>query len=299
LQKKYFMAHKAGFVSIIGNPNVGKSTLMNSLVGEKLSIITSKAQTTRHRIMGIINGEDFQMIYSDTPGILTPAYKMQKAMMSFVETALEDSDVILYMAEAGETNLREDIAEKIKTSGNPYIIVINKIDKADEPTLEQTNDYFTSLFPGAELFFISALHKINITSVFKRLLEFLPESPAYFPKDQLTDKSERFFITEILREKILMNYHKEVPYSVEVVVDSFKEEEDIIRIMAIIYCSRESQKAIILGHKGNAIKKTASEARADMEAFLQKHVYLELTVKVSKDWRDSDLQLKRFGYFTE
>ena len=293
------MGHKAGFVSIIGNPNVGKSTLMNSLVGEKLSIITSKAQTTRHRIMGIINGDDFQIIYSDTPGILTPAYKMQKAMMNFVETALEDSDVILYMAEAGETNLREDIAEKIKTSGNPFIITINKIDKADETMLRQSNDYFTALFPDTELFYISALHKINTLSVFKRLLEFLPESPPYFPKDQLTDKSERFFITEILREKILMNYHKEVPYNVEVVVDSFKEEEDIIRITANIYCSRESQKAIILGHKGNAIKKTASDARIDMEAFLQKHVYLELTVKVSKDWRDSDLQLKRFGYLNQ
>ena len=293
------MEHKAGFVSIIGNPNVGKSTLMNALVGERLSIITSKAQTTRHRIMGIINGEDFQIVYSDTPGILMPAYKMQKAMMSFVDAALEDADIILYIAEAGETNLREDIAEKIKSSGIPYILVVNKIDKSDDEMVSKTQDFLATLFPDTELYFISALKKINTEAIFNRLLELLPDSPPYFPKDQLTDKSERFFVSEILREKILMHYHKEIPYSVEVVVESFKEEEEIIRITANIYCSRDSQKAIILGHKGGAIKKVATEARLSMEDFLQKHVYLELTVKVIKDWRDSDLQLRRFGYLSQ
>lgn len=288
--------HKAGFVSIIGNPNVGKSTLMNALVGEKLSVITPKVQTTRHRVMGIINGEDFQVVYSDTPGILNPAYKMQQAMMNFVATAIEDSDIILYIAEAGEKNIREDLAEKIRNAETPFIIAINKIDKADEKLVNDSREYFSSLFPSTPMFFISALQKINTNELFSHLLTLLPECPPYFPKDQLTDKPERFFVSEIIREKILLNYRKEVPYSVEVVIDSFREEEEIIRITAIIYCARETQKAILLGHKGGAIKKTATEARLDMEAFLQKHVYLEVTVKVSKDWRDDDRQLKRFGY---
>ena len=289
--------HKSGFVNIIGNPNVGKSTLMNSLVGEKLSIITSKAQTTRHRILGIINGENFQLVLSDTPGIIKPNYELQASMMDFVKTAIDDADIIIYMIEVGESSLKDkDLYNKIKSSKIPVLLVINKIDLTNQGDLEEQVDKWKDKLPNAEVFPISALQKFQTENLLQRLIELLPESPAYFPKDQLTDKPERFFVNEIIREKILLNYKKEIPYSVEVITEEFKEDETIIRIRSIIMVERDSQKGIIIGHKGNALKKTGIQARKDLENFFGKQIHIELYVKVNKNWRNNQGQLKRFGY---
>ncbi|MGD9992358.1 MAG: GTPase Era [Salinivirgaceae bacterium] len=291
------MDHKAGFVNIIGNPNVGKSTLMNAFVGEKLSIITSKAQTTRHRILGIVNGDDFQMVYSDTPGILKPNYKLQQSMMRFVDTAISDADIILYVTDVVESfDKNREYLDKIKNTNTPVLLLINKIDLSQQEKLEELVMLWKNEVPQAEIFPVSAINKFNIDAVLKRILELLPISPPYFPKDELTDKTERFFVQEIIREKIFFNYQKEIPYSCEVNVEEFKEEESIIRIRALIYVARESQKGIIIGHKGSALKKTGMAARFDIEAFFEKKVFLELHVKVLKDWRDKEQNLKYFGY---
>jgi GTP-binding protein Era len=291
------MNHRSGFVSILGNPNVGKSTIMNALVGEKLSIITSKAQTTRHRIMGIVNGDDFQIVYSDTPGILKPQYKLQEAMMTFVNIALTDADVILYVTDVTEKPLYEkEYTERIKTSGIPIIIAVNKIDLSNQADLENIVESWKSSFPGSPVIPVSALEKFNLEALLNAVLERLPEGQPFFPKEQLTDKYERFFASEILREKILNNYKKEVPYSVEIEIESFKEEPAIIKIRALIHVTRESQKGIIIGHKGSMLKKVGTEARHDMEDFFGRKVFLELYVKVTKDWRDKPEILKRFGY---
>ena len=289
--------HKSGFVSIIGNPNVGKSTLMNAFVGEKLSIITSKAQTTRHRIFGIVNGENFQVVFSDTPGIIKPAYELQESMMGFVKTALEDADMLLYMVELGEQGLKDEaFFKKIKNSNTPVLLLLNKIDRSEQSILEEQVQKWSALVPNAEIYPISALENFNIEEVFSRILELLPEGPAYFPKDQFTDKPERFFVNESIREKIFLKYKKEVPYAVEVETEAFLEDEKIIRIRSVIMVERDSQKGIIIGHKGNALKKVGIEARRDLEKFFGKQVYLELYVKVNKDWRKNNKQLKRFGY---
>ena len=289
--------HKSGFVNIIGNPNVGKSSLMNSLVGEKLSIITSKAQTTRHRILGIVNGENFQLVLSDTPGIIKPNYELQTSMMDFVKTAIDDADIIIYMIEVGESSLKDkDLYNKIKSSKIPVLLVINKIDLTNQGDLEEQVDKWKDKLPNAEVFPISALQKFQTENLLQRLIELLPESPAYFPKDQLTDKPERFFVNEIIREKILLNYKKEIPYSVEVITEEFKEDETIIRIRSIIMVERDSQKGIIIGHKGDALKKTGIQARKDLEDFFGKQIHIELFVKVNKNWRNNQNQLKRFGY---
>jgi len=291
------MAHKAGFVNIIGSPNVGKSTLMNALVGERISIITSKAQTTRHRIMGIVNGEDFQIVYSDTPGVLKPNYKLQESMMEFVHTALTDADIIMFVTDIYEdVKIEEKILNKIKNAGAKVLLLVNKIDLATQEKLEEKVNYWKNEVPNAEVIPVSALEKFNINYIFDRIIALLPEGPPYYDKDQLTDKPEKFFVSEIIREKILKNYKKEIPYSVEVVVESFKDEETIIKIRAEIMVVRDSQKGIIIGHQGKALKKVGTEARKDMEDFFQKKIFLELFVKVNKDWRDSDNQLKRFGY---
>ena len=291
------MAHKAGFVNIIGYPNVGKSTLMNALVGEKLSIITSKAQTTRHRIMGIVNGEDFQIVYHDTPGIIrSPAYKMHEYMNHYVETALVDADIILLMTEPGLKFEEVDILERLKRVVVPVIVLINKIDLSDQPKVQEEISYWTELIPAGDVLPVSALAPFNVDRLFNLILEKLPESPPYYSKDDFTDRSMRFFVSEIIREKILLNYRKEIPYEVEVAVEAYKEEDNLVRISAVIFTGRESQKAIILGHQGKAIKKMATEARKDMEAFIGKKVFLETTVKVKKDWRDSENMLKHFGY---
>jgi GTP-binding protein Era len=291
------MTHKAGYINIIGNPNVGKSTLMNAFVGEKLSIITSKAQTTRHRIMGIVNGDDFQLIYSDTPGILKPNYKLQQSMMKFVDTAISDADIIVYVTDVVESPEKNmDYIDKIKRSDTPILLLINKIDLTRQDILETMVDKWKAILPKAEIFPVSALEKFNIENVFKRIIELIPESPPYFPKDELTDKTERFFVQEIIREKIFLNYAKEIPYSCEVNVEEFKEEENIINIRAQIYVSRDSQKGILIGHKGSGLKKTGTMARLDIEAFFEKKVFLALHVKVLKDWRDKDQNLKYFGY---
>ena len=288
--------HRAGFVNLIGNPNVGKSTLMNQLVGEKISIMTSKAQTTRHRIKGIVNGDDFQIVYSDLPGVLDPAYMMQKMMMNFVVDSLQDADIILYLIECGETRYNEELVEKIKNLGTPIVLVLNKIDRYTEAQVEEARSYWTNIFPDADVFAISALKGLNIDALRDRIVALLPACPPYFPKDALTDRPMRFFVSELIREQILLQYKKEIPYSVEVVVDSYKEEEDIIRIGATLFVERTTQKAIIIGSKGSAIKKLGTEARASIEDFLQKHVYLDLSVKVLKDWRNNELQMKKFGY---
>ena len=288
--------HKAGFVNIIGNPNVGKSTLMNQLVGERLSIITAKAQTTRHRIKGIVNGENYQIVYSDLPGILTPAYKMQEMMMKFVNESLKDADVVLYLIECGETRSDEQIIEKLSKMSIPIILVINKIDKANADAVQATRAHWQTLLPQAECIEISAKEHLHITELEQLIVSKLPASPPYFPKDELTDRPLRFFISEIIREKILLLYKKEIPYSVEVSVDSFHEEDDITRIGATLYVERETQKPIIIGSKGSAIKRLGMESRAAIEEFLDKHVFLDLSVKVLKDWRSSDTQMKRFGY---
>jgi len=289
--------HKAGFVNIIGNPNVGKSTLMNAFVGEKLSIITSKAQTTRHRILGIVNGENFQVVLSDTPGIIKPAYELQSAMMDFVKSAFEDADVLLYMVEIGEKALKdEDFFNKLQHSKIPVLLLLNKIDKADQQLLEEQVQYWQKQLPGAEIHLISALNNFNVKEVFERILELLPESPPFYPKDQLTDKPERFFVNETIREKILQQYKKEIPYSVEIDTEEFLEDEDIIRIRSVIMVERNSQKGIIIGHKGSALKRVGIAARKDLEKFFDKQVHIELYVKVSKDWRKDPRRLKRFGY---
>ena len=289
--------HKAGFVSIIGNPNVGKSTLMNAFVGEKLSIITSKAQTTRHRILGIVNGDDFQVILSDTPGIIKPAYELQSSMMDFVKSAFEDADVLLYMVEIGEKALKDEkFFEKIKNSKIPVLLLMNKIDASTQEILEEQIQYWQEQLPTVEIHPISALNNFNVKGVFERILELLPQSPPYYPKDQLTDKPERFFVNETIREKILMYYKKEIPYSVEIETEEFFEDTDIIRMRAVIMVERDSQKGIIIGHKGSALKRVGVEARKDLEKFFGKQVHLELYVKVNKNWRSDTRQLKRFGY---
>jgi GTP-binding protein Era len=291
------MAHKAGFVNIIGNPNVGKSTIMNALVGEKLSIITKKMQTTRHRIKGIVNGEDFQVIYSDTPGILKPSYKLQETMLKFVDTALIDADVVLFVTDVVEKpGKNEDYITRIRKSNVPVIVLINKIDLSNQENVLKLFDYWNSVFPGADVFPISAQEKFNIEPIFNRILELLPEGPPFFGKDELTDRNDRFFMQEIIREKILLNFEKEIPYSVEVVVEEFKEKDNIINIRAVINVIRESQKGIIIGKGGTMIKKVGTEARIDAEEFFSKKIFLELFVKVVKDWRDKDRFLKQFGY---
>lgn len=291
------MAHKAGFVNIIGNPNVGKSTLMNQLVGERLSIITSKAQTTRHRILGIVNGEEFQIVFSDTPGVLKPGYKLHEGMMNFVKAALQDADVLLFITDVYETAFNDEaMLDRLKKTNVPILGLINKVDQVDEPRVLELLDQWKEILPKAELLPISALHNFNVDKVLERILELLPESPAFYPKDVLTDRPERFFASEIIREKIMTTYKKEVPYSCEVVIEAFKEAEDIIRIRAEIYVSRESQKGILIGHQGSKLKKVGTEARKDMEKFFDKKVYLELFVKVDKDWRDKEDRLKRYGY---
>ena len=290
------MSHKSGFVNILGNPNAGKSTLMNAAIGEKLSIITAKAQTTRHRIMGIANGDDYQIVYSDTPGIVNPHYKLHESMMGFVHSALKDADVFLLVTDIGEDFKNQDILDKVKESGIPTIIVINKIDLSDQETVEQKIKYWKYKFESAEIIPVSALLKFNIEKVIDSILEKLPDSPPYFPKDELSDKTMRFFASEIIREKIFENYQKEIPYACEVVVESYKEEVHIDKISATIFVERESQKGIVIGHKGSALKKVGTESRIDIEDFVQKKVFLELHVKVNKDWRNNDTFLKRFGY---
>lgn len=299
-QKKEFMSetiHKSGFVNILGNPNVGKSTLMNALVGEKLSIITSKAQTTRHRIQGIVNGEDFQIVYSDTPGILVPKYKLQESMIKTVKTAFIDADIIVYVTDVVETvNKHEAYIQKLLQSEVPVLVILNKIDLSSQDDVMKKIADLKELIPDSEVIPISALNKFNLTKVFDRILELLPEGPPFYPKDELTDKSERFFVSEIIREKILLNYQKEIPYAVEIEVDRFKESPKIIHISAIIYVARETQKVILIGKAGLMLKKVGTQARKDMEKFFEKKVFLEVFVKVKKDWRDSDYHLKRFGY---
>jgi GTP-binding protein Era len=291
------MSHKAGFVNIIGNPNVGKSTLMNAFVGERLSIITSKAQTTRHRILGIVNGEDFQMILSDTPGIIKPAYEMQASMMNFVKSAFEDADIFIYMVEIGEQDLKDEaFFNKIIHAKIPVLLLLNKIDTSNQEKLEEQVAFWAEKVPNAEIFPISALQNFNVPEVFQRIISLLPESPAYYPKDQLTDKPERFFVNETIREKILLNYSKEIPYAVEIVTEEFFEDENIIRIRSLIMVERETQKGIIIGHKGAALKKVGMDARADLEKFFGKQIHIELYVKVNKNWRSNVNMLKRFGY---
>ncbi|HLW15656.1 MAG TPA: GTPase Era [Flavobacteriaceae bacterium] len=289
--------HRSGFVSIVGNPNVGKSTLMNAFVGERLSIITSKAQTTRHRILGILNGDDFQLILSDTPGVIKPAYELQEHMMGFVKSAIDDADVLIYLIELGEKDLKDPtVLEKINTTDTPVLLLINKIDLGDPEQLEAAVAHWTEKVPKADVFAVSALRNFGVKEVLQRLVELLPEGPAYYPKDQFTDKPERFFVNESVREKILIHYKKEIPYSVEVVTEEFEEDEDIIRIRSVILVERDSQKGIIIGHKGLSIKRVGTEARKDLEKFFGKQVHIELYVKVSKDWRRNDRELRRFGY---
>lgn len=291
------MIHKAGFVNIIGNPNVGKSTLMNALVGEKLSIITNKAQTTRHRILGIVNHDEYQIIFSDTPGIIKPAYELQEAMMDFVKSAFEDADVLIYMVEVGEKELKnEAFFNKIINSKIPVILLLNKIDMSSKEEVDEKIKYWRNKVPNSFVYVISALEKFNVEAVFYKIIELLPEGPPFYPKDQLTDKSERFFVNEKIREKILMHYKKEIPYSVEVETESFIEEEEIIKIRSVIMVERDTQKGILIGHKGSAIKRVGAEARKDLQRFFQKKVFIELYVKVNKNWRSNKNQLRRFGY---
>lgn len=289
--------HKSGFVNIIGNPNVGKSTIMNELVGEKISIITEKSQTTRHRILGIVSGDNFQIVYSDTPGIIKPKYKLQEKMMGFVTTSFEDADIFLYVTDVIENPQKNiEYIEKLSKVNVPVVCLINKIDLADQQKVEELQEFWKENLPNAEIYAISALEKFNIEGLFDRIIELLPEGPAWFPKDQLTDKTERFIVSEIVREKIFKNYQKEIPYSCEVVVEEFKEEETIIRIKVNIIVERQSQKGIIIGHKGASIKKVGTQARIDIESFFEKKVFIEFFVKVKKDWRDNDKSLRDFGY---
>lgn len=291
------MTHKAGFVNIIGHPNVGKSTLMNILMGEKLSIITPKAQTTRHRILGIVNGEDYQIVYSDTPGIVRPHYKLHESMMKFVHTALQDADVFIYMTEVGENTFDEEVITKIQLSGKPLLFLINKVDTISLPDVEAKIKFWQEKFTDAVVLPVSAKLNYNVDKVIAEIIRILPENEPYFPKDdELSDRPLRFFISEMIREKIFLLYKQEIPYSAEVVVDSYKEKPGIVVIGATIFVERDTQKAIILGHKGEAIKKLGSLARKDIEAFIGQKVYLELSMKVSSDWREDANQLKRFGY---
>ncbi|WP_298781946.1 GTPase Era [uncultured Polaribacter sp.] len=291
------MIHKAGFVNIIGNPNVGKSTLMNALVGEKLSIITPKAQTTRHRILGIVNDDAYQIVFSDTPGIIKPAYELQSSMMDFVKSAFEDADVLIYMVEVGEKELKnEAFFNKIIHSEIPVLLLLNKIDKSNQDQVEEKINYWKEKVPNSFVYAISALEKFNVENILHKIIELLPEGPPFYPKDQLTDKPERFFVNEKIREKILTHYKKEIPYAVEVDTEEFKEEENIVRIRSIIMVERETQKGIIIGHKGLALKRVGAESRKDLEIFFEKKVFLELYVKVNKNWRSDKNQLKRFGY---
>lgn len=290
------MEHKAGFVNIIGNPNVGKSTLMNALVGEKLSIITRKCQTTRHRILGVVNGEDFQIVFSDTPGILNPHYKLQQCMLQQVEGALSDADVFLVVTDMGEEIKNQEIYENIKKSNIPVVVVINKIDLASQEKVTAVIEHWKSEIPRAEIVPCSALHSMGIEKVMSLVKQYLPSSPAYYDKDMLTDKSMRFLVSEIIREKILLTYDKEIPYSTEVAVEEFKESEQMNRIRAVIFTERESQKKIIIGRNGSLIKRVGTEARKDIEEFTEKKCFLELMVKVKKDWRNSERDLRNFGY---
>jgi GTP-binding protein Era len=292
--------HKSGFVNIIGNPNVGKSTLMNALVGEKLSIITAKAQTTRHRIMGIVNSEDFQVVFSDTPGILRPNYKLQESMMKFVDTAIGDADVILYVTDVVEKyDKNEEYITRLQQINIPLILVINKIDLTTSEALDLLVETWTKLLPAAIIYPISAQEKFNVDGVFKRILSLLPESPAYYDKDALTDRNLRFFAAEIIREKILLNYSKEIPYCTEVTIEQFKEEAALYRIEAVVHVARNSQKGIIIGNGGSALKRIGIQARKDMEDFFEKKVFLRIFVKVNPDWRENPQQLKQFGYILE
>lgn len=291
------MAHKAGFVNIVGNPNVGKSTLMNSLVGERLSIITAKAQTTRHRIMGIVNGEDFQIVYSDTPGVLKPNYKLQETMLKFSTGALSDADVILYVTDTVEQmDKNRDFIEKVKMTGSPILLILNKIDLTTPTILDALVEKWRVELPEAKIFPVSALEKFNINSIIENIVALLPESEPYFSKDTLTDKPMRFFASEIIRERILVNYQKEIPYSVEVVIEEYEEGATLDRVRAIINVARDSQKGIIIGHKGLMLKRVGTEARKELEAFTQKKVFLELYVKVNDDWRNNEKALRKFGY---
>ena len=290
------LMHKAGYVNIIGKPNVGKSTLMNALIGEKLSIITPKAQTTRHRILGIANGENYQVIFSDTPGILKPRYKLQEKMLSTIESVFTDADIILFLADIDETFEFTHIIEKINRLKLPVILAINKIDLSNQDKIMLLLKRWKEMIPQAEIFAISALHNYNIKELFNRIIELLPESPPYFPKEDLSDKNIRFFVAEIIREKILLLYKQEIPYSVEVVIESYKEDKKLDKIQATIFVERDSQKGIIIGHKGEALKKVGTQARKDIENLVGKKVFLELFVKVKKDWRNSESALRGFGY---
>ncbi len=292
--------HRAGFVNILGAPNVGKSTLMNAIIGENLSIINSKVQTTRHRIMGFLNGEDFQIVFSDTPGIIEePSYKLHEAMMSFVESALEDADIFLYVTESTSAILHEKIIERMKKSNAKIIIVLNKIDLSNQEDLEEKVIKWKEILPDSEVVPVSALHNFNIEGVLQVILRNLPESPEYYPKDELTDKTMRFFISELIREQILIHYKKEIPYSTEVVIEEYKEIPHRIDIKATIYVIRETQKMILIGKGGQAIKRLGTESRKNIEEFTGKHIFLDITVKVSKDWRENDNQLRKFGYSTK
>ncbi len=289
--------HKAGFVNIIGSPNVGKSTLINAILGEKLVITNAKAQTTRHRILGMLNAKDYQLILSDTPGIIQPAYKLQESMMDAMQSVFDDADVLIYMVEIGEKKGKvESVIQRLAKTDKPLFLVINKIDKGNQTLLEDTIDAWKEQLPNAQIRSISALEKFQIEELVTQMVALLPEHQPYFPKDQLTDKSERFVVNEVIRDKILSNYDKEIPYSVEVATDSFKVEESIIKISAVIFVERNSQKGILIGHKGAALKKVGTQARRDLERFFEKKVHLELFVKVNKDWRSNANALKRFGY---
>ncbi|MGX1023701.1 GTPase Era [Flavobacterium sp. CS20] len=289
--------HKAGFINIIGNPNVGKSTLMNAFVGEQLSIITSKAQTTRHRILGIVNGDNFQAIFSDTPGIIKPAYKLQDAMMKFVTSAIDDADILIYMIEIGEKSPKNDeIFHQIQNTDKPLLLLLNKIDKSTEELVAQSLEDWSAKLPHAEIYAISALNNFGIEEVFKKIVEKLPESPAFYPKDSLTDKPERFFVNEVVREKILMHYKKEIPYSVEVQTEAFEELDHIININTTIMVERKTQKGIIIGHQGKALNRIGREARRDLERFFGKKIFLDLYVKIDKNWRSDERKLKGYGY---
>jgi len=289
--------HRAGFVNIIGKPNVGKSTLMNALVGEKVSIITSKAQTTRHRIMGIVNAEDFQIVYSDTPGIMTPGYKLHEKMMEFVKTALIDADIILFVTDITDPEPADEaLLKRINSAKVPVLLLVNKIDLSEQGKLEQKVQEWAKLTPAAEIILVSALEKFNLSYVFDKIVSLLPLSPPYYDKDELTDKTQRFFVSEIIREKVLLIYDKEIPYSVEIAIESFKEESHITKISAVILVERDSQKGILIGHQGKNLKRLGTDARKDIEAFLNKKVFLELFVKVDKDWRNNEGKLKHFGY---
>ncbi len=292
--------HRSGFVNIIGNPNVGKSTLMNALVGERLSIVTSKAQTTRHRIMGIVNGDDYQIVYSDTPGILKPNYKLQESMMGFVNTAISDADVVLYVTDVVEKSTKNiEYLERLKSSKAPVLLAINKVDLSNQEDIEQIYSMWRELLPNAEIFPISATEKFNLDPLFNRILELLPESPAWYDKDIFTDKNLRFFASEIIREKILLNYGKEIPYCTEVVIESFKEGDEIHHIDAVIYVMRDSQKGILIGKGGLALKRVGTQSRKDMEAFFEKKVFLQIFVKVNPDWREDNRKLRQFGYIQD